>query len=76
MPDFQIQVKIQLKKCPNCVFTLISRHFIGLSRYFTWWMEMYQIKNENEMKFLEFWRKVQVQIQDIEEEKIISWIFN
>ena len=26
------------------IFALISRPFIGLSRYFIWWMEMYQIK--------------------------------
>ena len=65
-------------------FALISRHFIGSSSYFTWWMEMYQIKRlvlknpwkfKIKIQFLEFWRKIHVKIQDFEE-KMVSWIFN
>ena len=54
------------------ILALISRHFIGASRYFTWWMELYQIKRpvlknpwkfKIKIQFLEFWQKFKLKFK-------------
>ena len=55
MSDFKIFVKIQRKNSlifrTDLIFALISRHFIGLSRYFRLWKVMPQIKEPVSNKF-------------------------
>ena len=53
--------KIVYKYHFNVLFALISRHFIGLSRYFRLWRVMHQIKEPVLIKF----NSIELKIQEI-----------
>ena len=55
----KIQWKISLIFWNDFIFALISRHFIGLSRYFRLWKVMLQIKEPVSNKFSEIELKIQ-----------------
>ena len=62
MSDLKKEKKIQRKVSiicqPDFIFAAISRHFIGLSRYFRLWKVITQIKEPGSMKFKELELKI------------------
>ena len=70
----KIQRKISLIFWTDLIFALISRHFIGLSRYFRLWKVMPQIKEPVSNKF----NVIELKIQEIiffAKSWILTWIF-
>ena len=69
----KIQRKISLIFWTDFILALISRHFIGLSRYFRLWKVMSQIKEPVSNEFKEIELKIQ-EITFSAKSWILSWI--
>ena len=69
-----MQYKLEFSAC-----TYMSMHFIGLSRYFTWWMEMYQIKihknSKQKFNLFNFDKKFKLKFKKLNFYLLFLWIF-